>query len=138
MRTERLRQLADHIESLKKRPISKVHLDPGRLFVEKPTAFNMGKWAHKSDCGTVACIAGHAVSLFRPSKWPIPVRDIESVAADLLDIPWANACLLFTPTAPEALRQITPKQAAQVLRMVADGDDAAGAWSEVLSDRDLE
>lgn len=61
MNTERLRILADHIERL-------ANSDDSTL------GFNMSQWLAHNDydyrghnCGTVACIAGHAVLLFVPN-----------------------------------------------------------------------
>lgn len=122
MNRERLLQLADHIESLEHLDTSRVHYWPVRREEVPPEAllFNMEKWLLYTDCGTIACIAGHTVLLFGPEELAYnPV--IELRAAELLDIRAQTAYYLFRGKwTSTPMSEITPAQvAAQLRKMVA-------------------
>ena len=98
-------------------------------------SFNMSEWVQKSDCGTLACIAGHAIIFLDPdgSSAESPIRNLEGVlengfsscpewnwrdmekeAAHRLGVPPGTASHVFYDTS------LTPMEAAHVLRRWAE------------------
>lgn len=67
-----------------------------------------------TSCGTTACIAGWVVHLFGK-----PGDDLTTEAESLLDLSRAQAANLFIPTINKAYEDITPDEAAIVLRHLA-------------------
>ena len=115
MNTKRIRQLAAHLRNLPEEQ------------------FAMARFTH--DCGSPACIAGHAIALFGDrnllsrtvnpiERWPLLSREASAV----LDIERIQAQVLFAPCAPLAnaagrrgTRQyISRFRAADVLDHLAD------------------
>ena len=101
-------------------------------------------------CGTVACVAGNTVALFaveakrlmEDPHAPHGVDDIESIARILLGLDHRQSSRLFIPTmygtTVPNLGHVTPKQAAYVLRHVADQSeftqdvDVMLAWKSAM------
>ena len=138
MNVERLRELADHIEGLDMGP-RRPHLALATADIyylrEIPKMFNMTGWFYeKEECGTVGCIAGHAAALFAldPYRDRTGHKSISDVAMVALGLDDYEASGLFTP--PIYLPNITPKQAARVLRLVADGENTRDAWNRISSE----
>lgn len=101
---------------------------------ERPKAFpdfgfNMGTYGddntddwHGERCGTVACIAGWAVALFAEKK---PAQDrcdlwVYEEAKTLLDLGNVTAHLLFAPDDIQDMGDVTPKDAATVIRKLVE------------------
>ena len=108
MNTERIIELADHVEKLEH-----VHSTPPLSMFGK--AFDMGIW--KFRCGAPACTAGHTVYLW---AWNDDFDNlaIECQARVLLDLDVETADELFTP--PDICSDdVTPAMAAAVLRNLA-------------------
>lgn len=120
---DKLRYLADHIENMQH---SKT-LNPQRGFYR----FNMAPYAKVNTkdngeiCGTVCCIAGEAVRLFKPSlfeKFAAQNRiNYDAEAAKILDIEDEEADIIFYGDFSEKFNEkITPKEAAAALRELAE------------------
>ena len=108
MNVKRLRQLADHIESL-------------------PTgAYDQTRYLHF--CGSPACIAGHAVALFGSGRLPERIGLYSGLACDLLDLDDDKGDALFSAFPPLG-RDARPDDAARVLRHLAATGDVV--WEEV-------
>ena len=134
MNIERMRALADHVEqlphvwSIRRTPATTY--DPG----ERVAAFNQAAWLDESVCGTAGCIAGCAVTLWPPAT-TYKYEQIEELAASALGLHPLEAGDLFCPRVidtPGTLRDVTPQEAAAVLRAVAAGTDPVVAWQRVL------
>ena len=127
---QRLLELADRIEKLP-------HYDLDADFCVEKESFNMSRfmkksaWPEEISCGTVSCLAGWTVALFMPEKKKIEKGDMFSfpnVASELLGLDLDIANRLFyvaeageRPGASKSLQTITPQEAAQACRNVADG-----------------
>lgn len=132
MRKDRILELAEHIEGLQ-HTYPTEGPTPSRW--RKPSLFNMGRY-----CGTAACIAGHAVQLFGTGRDRRAFHMAAILASDsnpvfvpmkLLGIEsFQYAEDLFVP-ATELLGDITEVQAAQALRLVAEGHAPLDAWGMV-------
>lgn len=122
MNTERLLELAAHIETLPHSPITV------KSWEDKPTAFNMGTW----HCGAVCCIGGWAEALFIHNKRH---RDGSSTAAWALGLDELIGEQLFYPSEdcgwrPElAYADITPAMAAAVIRSLVETGEVS--WAPV-------
>ena len=133
MNKARLRLLADH---LRKTPYDlyaeESEYDYGpQLITEKVDYFNMEDYfgATEDRCGTVGCIAGHAVGLFGDvGNRAIPVYSIPSEAGRLLELTSEEASALFCPSDWLDLSEVEPHTAAAVLDDVADGEGIREAW----------
>ena len=124
MNAERLLKLADTIEKaehFKSFKGNSALFDGGREL----KGFDMTHYNNVSPCGTVGCIAGYAAML-----WPSTTRmqHIPHVAAGALDLTFVDAEELFGPSDSIPLAEITPNQAAQALRLFADGERIDIAW----------
>jgi hypothetical protein len=117
MNIGRLTKLRDHLLALHEN--------------KKPEfGFNMGEWFENDRfiydwaghaCKSVGCIAGHAVALFQEE--PISAADdLESEAAQLLEISEDDASDLFIPTTIN-LVAVTPKEAAAAIDRLIAGKD---------------
>lgn len=124
MNTDRILQLV----SIYEQPVTKL---PDGTEVR----LDMGKFGRRTECGTVACIAGTAVLLWDKSHWwaevdpgveildaaaaePGPASGIEA-AIDILDLTWEQATRLFWPPDFDT-RPRTREEAAAVLRRLAE------------------
>ena len=136
MNKEKLLKLAEHIESLNHIPIKAIRGISVQNIIdgEKIDAFNMEDWLVSAQCGTAGCIAGHAIYLFQND---IPdgsgQRSTMCTAQKILCLDWYEAEHLFLPGEDSTRGDITPAQAANVLRLVADGIDPREAWIDELS-----
>lgn len=75
-----------------------------------------GKQVPSEWCGTVVCLAGLTVLLFRPDYWDKGIHAPLFVAAQfLLDLSDDQAMELFTPENGPDWEKISPEQAADVL-----------------------
>jgi hypothetical protein len=113
MNKERILQLADHLDNLPP-------TEPG---------FYMGSWFQpvdenldgdsteviRNECGTAACIAGHALRYFEdvPVKFSYPAL----AAGEILDLTYGQGDDLFTPF--NHMNETDPHKAARVLRHLA-------------------
>lgn len=79
MNRDNVQKLIDHLEKL------------------PPEQFDMTVWRSNAECGTVACIAGHAVELLHPEPHRVKHKQMRVVASDLLGIPPEDAKQLFVP-----------------------------------------
>lgn len=137
MDKKRMFQLADHIEQLE--------YAQGAVGVDgDPVAFNMNNF-----CGSACCIAGWANFLF-PDKEEYGLEDLSldgrvQAGAELkLGLDPDTAGELFMPSdGPffdedyEVLipyEDITPKQAANAIRLVANGEHVKDAWRVAMED----
>ena len=135
MNIDRMRELADHIEQKEMGPPAV--LNDGKLRIDKvdmdagPDRFNMSDWLyHTRDCGTVGCIAGHAACLFPVANGG---HSVYLHAKRALELDEYVASKLFNPLfLLHDFDEITPKQAARVLRLVADGAGVEDSWKLVL------
>lgn len=116
MNVERIRQLADHLRA----PATAAHFDidnwlcvPHGDEADRP----IGEVIHT--CGTVACIAGHAVALFRPTE-RFGEAFIWDAASKLLGLTTEESTHLFLPHSGPTSFDITAEQAAAVLDHLAD------------------
>lgn len=116
MNVERIRQLAAHLSE----PATAPHFDMdnwlsvmGEDEAERP----IGEIIH--ECGTVACIAGHAVALFSPSE-RISEALIWDTAAKLLGLSGGESGNLFLPHQGAQSFNISAADAAVVLDHLAD------------------
>ena len=131
---KRLRQLADHVDGM-----------PSYDALGDGPAIDMHMWL--ADCGTVGCIAGHAVVLFDgPERaqelYPNRERARKSIverAGELLVISPSSPkrALFFPPVSDGYLGTIDGDQCAEVLRYVADNpaadlDAINAAWEEAV------
>ena len=111
MNTERILELADHIEKLE-------HYPEEELPNKSPDYFSMDQW--QFDCGAPACMAGHACHLWGG----LGSSQIYGQARDALDLDRSTASSLFSPNPgyqeySEFYLSITPAIAAGVLRNLA-------------------
>ena len=105
-----------------------------------PEFFNMVEFQlvpieQGSDCGTAGCIAGTAVGLFGVPPGERG-QNISFIANLHLGLPSEEAGTLFEPFENYhysclPMRYITPKQAADAVRLVATGVTALEAWISV-------
>ena len=116
--------------------------------------FNMSKFAHQvrvregsedPTCGTVGCIAGYAVQFMGTGirftgdevHDDALICSISGEAAEILGLDGDESDDLFCPQEIEcSYSSITPEEAANVLRLVADGADIEEAWEDVFDERD--
>lgn len=99
MRVDRLNQLADALEN-----------------GLPDTEFDMADWIEHRDCGTTACIAGHAALLADPDvRWP----EVEGTAEAWLGVDRVQSMELFTPLPVDPWSKITASMAARVVRHLA-------------------
>lgn len=127
---KRLLKLADIIENNK--PV---------VWKDRPVKFSMGDWATPKDCGTAACIAGHAAILsgseFNAHTWQWTQRSNSTlnVAKDWLGMDMQHALELFLPTEYSnyrgLLENVTRRRAATVLRHFAETGEIK--WNMKLS-----
>ena len=110
MNKERMLKLADYIEGL-----------PAFMFV-------MTRWYKEHKCGTIGCIAGHAVALFgngdvRAMARTYPVSETFNLASDLLGLDKKDAKHLFYAewARPKLIEDVTQYEAAARLREMANG-----------------
>ena len=152
MDVERLRELADDLETLPAVPPDWHDVKVSRT----ARWIDMRCWLQRGACGTVACIAGHAVALFDPDPdgW-LDRGEIAARAAELLGICEHRNDYYRGPelTADEVRRaQVAKgifhpqmsvvwsgKDCATVLRAVADAppgtitcDEVGGMWEAVV------
>lgn len=130
MRTDRILELAGHIDGLHH---SYATTGPAPSRWVKPTLFSMDRY-----CGTIACIAGHAVALFgtRGDKRAF-YKGVTSSDGDPVLVPMKllgikdhmDAEDLFLPPT-NFMSDITETQAATALRLVAEGCSPVDAWEE--------
>ena len=113
MNVERIIELANHIEALDHAP--------KLCWVESSEKFDMSKWNY--ECGSPACMAGHALWLLDKHLKNRNHRTVEAAAAELLELDEDDAEALFTPVERYMgiwqLSEIEPKTAAAVLRNFA-------------------
>lgn len=116
MNVERIRQLAAHLRD----PATAPHFDidnwlavVGGNEAERP----IGEIIH--ECGTVACIAGHAVALFSPGE-RLSEALIWDAAAKLLELSGGESGHLFLPHQGALSFHISATDAAVVLDHLAD------------------
>ena len=154
MRTERLRELADHIETKRhaaKPTTSALALGEMELSELPRTkgldAFNMRTYASRlgtneqTECETVGCIAGHAATLWPPAEpYRAPAMAIRAQAEEALGLTSEQSWGLFNPRASQSCLDeppaddITPAQAADACRRLAD----LGTRAAVMDRHELE
>lgn len=134
MNKKRILQLADHLETERVRE----HFDMSHFF-HKPDS-NLGAMpANKEDffsCGAAACIAGWAVALFTKDNLFVYGASLSRNAEKLLKLSPLQAQNLFIPDVHTAYHNITPDQAAEVLRRFANTNRIE--WKEVLGETEQE
>jgi len=129
MNKERLLALAEHLEKVPHHDLSSDMWSrfPPINFDEVPTTFNMNKWFEKRGCGTVACIAGHAFALWKPSLSPDqaqlmdhPEAYVYNMGKEILGLTEREADHLFLGYwTNKPTHAITPQEAAARLREMA-------------------
>lgn len=117
MNAQRLLELADDLEKMEHYAHSESSFD----FYDEPAndimMFNLTSLVDFRDCGTVACIAGHAVLKWRPGWHYGPIM---GPAAEILELDEWTAKHLFTPNnTPNGYEAIDSQQAARTLRHLA-------------------
>jgi len=131
-----LRELADVVEALPHYTKPYVCYGPADPFDAE--GFNMVDWVADRQCGTACCLAGWAVALWSDEEEYEKWDSIFDQARDLLGLSDAEAQELFDPEMAHLeaclteLGRITPKQAADCLRLVANHHPPEEAWQEVL------
>ena len=128
---ERCRVLAAHLRAL---PEKAPTFDADTWFCTPRRSYFYANnvYEHHNDCGTSACMAGHAVWLFGAERID-PWKEVADLARDLLGLSTRQAELLFIPW----LRiddiagpgDITPERAAEVLERLAETDEVC--WAPV-------
>ena len=125
MNTERINALAYHIETLKRTCRDEVGGKTG--------LFQMSRWNFR--CGSPACIAGHAVSLYGHEIGYVNGMDTMTSAALALDIDTGDVRELFAPSEEEtggwSMDHIEPEMAAWVLRTYAETGEVR--WSDAIN-----
>ena len=93
--------------------------------ISQATAFNMSYYiaelaSTKHDCQTIACLAGHALALFRPEQLDhnLEEDDIHDAARQILDLDRATARELFRPLLRDD--NVSAQQAATTVRHLAE------------------
>lgn len=84
-----------------------------------------------SACGTAGCIAGWAIALFRGGEYSMN-RGMSEQAGELLGLDRATAQELFLPD--QELEKITPRQAAQALKVLISGDNDTDLWDHLMEE----
>lgn len=132
MNKQKILDLADYIESTE-------HSADNDGLEDVDVAFNMSDFAKEGSCGTVGCIAGHALIFFkglspRELREYDDSRDIAAGASEILDLSGSEENHLFDPEWSMGCvnNLITPKQAAHALRYFASGETPREAWTEAL------
>ena len=125
MNTDRINELADHIENLEHTLRVDVRGDTDQ--------FNMDRL--NFICGSPACIAGHAVAKYGHEIDYVNGMDIMTSAAVVLDISSISSRgALFAPsenrTGGFPMNRITPEMAAWVLRAYAETGEVR--WSDAI------
>lgn len=129
MNKERLLALADHLEKIPQLDLSNsVYASTNPTLDDAPTHFCMAKWYENYTCGTAACIAGHAVYLWKddlpfkpdPSKPIGRDENVYDMGKEILGLPTRQADYLFMGYwSPRPIHAITPQEAAAELRRMA-------------------
>jgi len=126
MNIERIKKLAEVLRS----PVAQDHFDMSDYFfwdLNVEMDEKVSEAIHK--CGTTACIAGWAVTIFAPDTKVNCGSEIHSMAQELLDLTTAQAVTLFLPESMKAINNINPVTAAKVL------DDLAETGEVMWTDR---
>jgi hypothetical protein len=121
MNKERMEQLATVLENS---PTNVVHVpNDGYL------TFDMENYLESDqNCGTIGCIAGLAVMMFRPGELGrgLVGERVGKLAAEVLDLGWCDARRLFVPEDISAFVEwtaITPQQAGHAVRNFIASED---------------
>lgn len=125
MNVERIRQLAAHLRE----PATAPHFNMDRWLqtdIEGADDRPIGEVVHT--CGTVACIAGHAVALFKP-KERVRETSIWATAEELLGLTDDQSSDLFLPGIQWA--DATAEKAASVLDHLANTGEID--WSDTFA-----
>lgn len=98
--------------------------------VQRDVRLNMDVFYRKEDCGTYACLAGHAVllacGLDKLKDMYLSDDDIESSARHLMGLSASEAALLFWPSRDIPWEGITPQEAAAAIRRMVNGEHPWG------------
>jgi hypothetical protein len=126
MNNARILAFADFIESLPYSPPSLARVEPQTPEPQGTKLFNMGTFRFETECGTVCCIAGWVPHFFREEFTDGQRLHPSTVdLADALDISYPIASWIafggFLADSGGDIRhsdltEVTPKQAADVLR----------------------
>lgn len=116
-------KLADRLEALD----GEVGFNMDFLYLDGGT--NIG-FADRSghNCGTIACIAGHAAVMVEGGRPQDPIWD---TAVDFLGLERTTACQLFAPAMAHWWKA-NNQQAAEVLRLVVEDWTPNWAWNYVM------
>lgn len=123
MNVERLRKLADLVEKTPHftkrelpwdRNIDQSYVD----FVFSITGFNMDRYSTIRECGTSGCLAGLTVMHFGTRDKML--HGVFRTAQEILDLDWYEAEALFHPYCRKRWNEITPQEAAQACRLLAE------------------
>ena len=140
---ENVTRLAEHLKGVPHYRGTLEGLTGASEAVRKGLAgFNMQAWCGRGDCGTVGCVAGHAVALLAPEGPPEGswYQSIMAEAGFLLGLPADCREPLFELRGVpyDSFTGITPQQASAALRFIAAApheptpDSVAQAWYDAL------
>jgi len=84
--------------------------------------FDISTWLEQTHCGSCACIAGHAILLFRPDR--AKTTSPMSLARDLLGLTYPEADALFCPKGmgdDQFDKAVTAEHGADAVRALING-----------------
>lgn len=138
MNVERLQQLAAHLRTLER-----TQFDMREWFMNRKPVSTKDGWV-EYDCGTPACIAGHAVAMFHeldlraPLVEQLGMHTVCTLAEELLDLQMNQSIPLFMPpeTSADGIRMYdaTPQQAAEVIEHFINTGEVD--WQRVIYRKD--